>query len=481
MKRVAREALGFSDLRPGQEEAVRSLLAGRDTVVIGPTGWGKSAIYQAAGLMLPGPTVVVSPLIALQKDQVDSIANQPHSELAAVLNSAISAAQAEATLGAFTDGGVEFIFLAPEQLRKPDTIQQLRLAKPSLFVIDEAHCISEWGHSFRPDYLTLGTALENLGHPTVLALTATASPNVREEIVQRLGLRDALVLVRGFDRPNIHLRVDYYQTAGEKLEALTRRIAFAEKPGIVYVATRKSAEAVKGALVELGVKTQFYHAGLSAKTREAIQDRFMQSQDQVIVATNAFGMGIDKENVRFVFHFDISDSLDSYYQEIGRAGRDGQPAEAVLFYRPQDVALRRFHAGSGKLETHQVEKVAKLLASQDDPLPPKEIAAKTRLSVRKVTTILNRLQEGDGMVAQAVENNEKVRARQRERVETIQRYAEFTGCRREFLLQYFGEAFEGPCGSCDNDNQRRQAPENYSAGQRLEVPKDPGLEQAEGA
>lgn len=481
VERVAREQLGFAALRPGQEDAVRSVLSGRDTVVVQPTGSGKSAIYQAAGLLLEGATIVVSPLIALQKDQVDSITAQPHTAEAAQVNSSLPVAQARETLAKIAEGEVEFIFLAPEQLRKPETIEALRAAEPSLFVIDEAHCISEWGHDFRPDYLNLGNFIEALGHPTVLAMTATAAPEVRTEIVERLKLRDPNVIVKGFDRPNIHLRVDVFQTEEDKIAALTRRVAFAEKPGIVYVATRKNAESIMGMLQEQGVEALFYHAGLKAQDRESIHERFMSGDAEVIIATNAFGMGVDKADVRFVYHFDISESPDSYYQEIGRAGRDGKPAEAVLFYRSQNINLRKFQAGSGKLEIAQIERVAALLGEDAGAPDPQEIAERTDLSARKVVSVINRLDDAgalakseDGQVAladgmdprtaaeAAAEIHDGMKKAQRERVEAMQRYAEITTCRREFLLKYFGDDFEGPCGNCDNDEQS-------GAGTRREV------------
>jgi ATP-dependent DNA helicase RecQ len=488
VERVAREQLGFSALRDGQEEAVRSVIAGRDTLVIQPTGSGKSAIYQAAGLLIEGATIVVSPLIALQKDQADSITKQPHSADAAIVNSSLPVAEAREALARAAEGDVEFVFLAPEQLRKTETIERLKAAEPSLFVVDEAHCISEWGHDFRPDYLSLGNVIESLGRPAVLAMTATATPEVREEIIQRLGLRDPNVLVRGFDRPNIHLRVDTFQTEDEKLSGLIRRVRFAEKPGIVYVATRKNAEAIVAAVREDNMEAIFYHAGLKAAERHEIQDRFMDGRVDVIVATNAFGMGVDKADVRFVYHFDITDSLDSYYQEIGRAGRDGEPAEAVLFYRSENMGIRKFQAGTGKLEAHKIAQVAELIDKADGPISPNSIAEQTDLSARKVTTVINRLQETGAVEAsedgtlrltenvdvheaaeRAVEIQDRLKLGRRKRIEQMQQYAEISSCRREYLLRYFGDNFTGPCGNCDNDDGALGNVPVGGAGTRREV------------
>lgn len=209
-------------------------------------------------------------------------------------------------------------------------------------MVDEAHCISERGHDFRPDYLNLGPVIERLGHPTVLAMTATAAPPVRDEIVERLGMRKPNIIVQSFDRPNIYLRVDKFAEEEHKMEAIVHRVRWAEKPGIIYVATRKKAEAIMRALKEEGLSALFYHGGMKAKDRDDIQQRFMSGDAEVIVATNAFGMGIDKSDVRFVYHYDVPDSLDSYYQEIGRAGRDGEKTGAVLFFRSGTSAFRNF-------------------------------------------------------------------------------------------------------------------------------------------
>ncbi|MBV8864970.1 MAG: ATP-dependent DNA helicase RecQ, partial [Acidobacteriaceae bacterium] len=339
--KAAREEFGFESLRPGQAEAIEALLRGNDCLVVMPTGSGKSAIYQIAGSLLTGPILIISPLIALQKDQVDTINEQTEAE-AVVVNSTQRAAETRETFEKIEAGESKFIFLAPEQLRKQETRERLEQAGIALFVVDEAHCISEWGHDFRPDYLQLGPVIEGLGHPVVLAMTATASAAVREEISERLRLRKPKVLVHGFDRPNIYLRVDHFEKKEEKLEKLIQRVNWADKPGIVYVATRSNAEEIMRLLAEEGVKALFYHGGLKPIERHEIQEQFMAGEADVIVATNAFGMGIDKADVRFVYHFDVSDSLDSYYQEIGRAGRDGEKAEAVLFFRQEDMGVQKF-------------------------------------------------------------------------------------------------------------------------------------------
>jgi ATP-dependent DNA helicase RecQ len=310
---VAREAFGFDALRPGQREAIEAALDGRDALVVMSTGSGKSAIYQIAGLLTPGATLVVSPLIALQRDQVDDLAERAAGG-AAQLNSSVPASERDRALAELAENALEFLFLAPEQLANEEVLAELAVARPSLLVIDEAHCISEWGHDFRPEYLRVGAAAEALGRPPVLALTATAAPPVRDEIVERLALRDPVVLVRGFDRPNIHLAVERFhgeQGAERKLRALREAVEAAPKPGIVYVATRRQAEELAASLCELGVAAASYHAGMRAAERDAVQERFMDSHLEVVVATTAFGMGIDKADVRWVFHSEVSESLDA--------------------------------------------------------------------------------------------------------------------------------------------------------------------------
>jgi ATP-dependent DNA helicase RecQ len=465
--RVARERFGFEDLRPGQEAAIRAVLAGRDTLAVLPTGAGKSAIYQIATALLDGPAIVVSPLIALQRDQVEAL--HERGEAAAEVNSTRPAGERREALAEVAQGSLSFLFLAPEQFGNEETLAQVRASNPALFVVDEAHCISEWGHDFRPDYLRLGAIVEELGHPTVLALTATAAPPVREEIVARLGMREPRVVVRGFDRPNLWLGVERHETPERQRRALLDRVAEAEPPGIVYAATRRDTEEIAAELLERGVRAAPYHAGMPAGEREMTQAAFMADEIAVIVATIAFGMGIDKPNVRFVFHAAICDALDSYYQEIGRAGRDGEPARAVLFYRAEDVGLRRFFAGGGQVDEEQIEQVVQVVRDHDEPIEPSELQEATGLSQSRLTTAIGRLEEvgavevlPDGAVAPGERADEESAAAEaataqahhkefeRSRIEMMRGYAESRDCRRRALLSYFGEAYEQPCGNCDN-------------------------------
>lgn len=468
IEKAAQEYFGYDNLRPGQEAAIQSVLNGQDTLVVMPTGSGKSAIYQISAVELSGSTVVVSPLIALQKDQVDAIEKQSLGG-AAQVNSTIREGDRQDAFDHLKTGALEFIFLAPEQFKNPETLEHLQAAKPSLFVVDEAHCISEWGHDFRPDYRRLEAVIEVLDHPTVLALTATASPPVRQGILEQLGMNDAHVIVQGFDRPNIWLSVERFEDDIEKQETLIKRVIKAEKPGIIYASTRKRAEELAVALSDRGINATAYHAGLKRQERDDTQTDFMSDEVEVIVATTAFGMGIDKPNVRFVFHYDISDSIDSYYQEIGRAGRDGNPANAHLFYNPKDLSLRRFFTG-GHLDLDQVAQVAVTIHKADAPIPLKDLQQEADLSQTKVMTALNHL-EAAGVVEmlptgevvaceeptdlsealeEAAQADKQQQQFERSRLEMMRGYAEVRDCRREYLLNYFGEKIDTPCGTCDN-------------------------------
>ncbi|MFL5794379.1 MAG: RecQ family ATP-dependent DNA helicase [Actinomycetota bacterium] len=447
---LARSALGFRRLRPGQREAVKALLAGRDVLAVLPTGSGKSAIYQLAALQIPGPTLVVSPLVALQRDQVEAIARR-HLAGAGQANTAVPAGERRQAIEDFSQGDLEFLFLAPEQLANPDTLGHVLAAKPSLLVVDEAHCISTWGHDFRPEYARLGDMREALGRPQALALTATAAPPVRREIVEGLGLRDPAVVVRGFDRPNIHLAVERFSDADAKDAALVERVAAGERrPGIVYAATRRRTEELAERLGGAGVAAVAYHAGLRAADRGAAQEAFMADDGTVIVATTAFGMGIDKPDVRFVLHADAPDSLDAYHQELGRAGRDGRPARAVLFYRPEDLGLRRFFAGGPHVDPDQLERVARALEGGHDRSGDAGLREATGLSRARLEAARNLLDRAGGSATAAAALAEDDRRVEQSRIQMLRGYAEDDACRRELLLTYFGEPFEPPCGACDN-------------------------------
>jgi ATP-dependent DNA helicase RecQ len=461
IRRVARERFGWSALRPGQEKVVAAVVGGRDALAVMATGYGKSAIYQIAGVLIDGPTIVVSPLIALQRDQVGDLAASDAGGAAAV-SSAVDASKRREALQDARQDELEFLFMAPEQFANEEVMASVRAARPSLLVVDEAHCISEWGHDFRPAYLRLGSVVEQLGRPAVLALTATASPHVREEIVERLGMRDPLVEVCGFDRETIHLTVERFHDEHGKRRALTERVRAAEGAGIVYAATRREVEELAGTLGAVA-----YHGGMSARRRDAIQDDFMADRARVIVATTAFGMGLDKPNVRWVFHADIADSIDAYWQEVGRAGRDGEPARAILFYRPEDVGVRRFFAGSGKVDREQLQRLAEAISAAPAGLEPKDLEEEVDLSSSRLATAVARLEEagavevlpsgevagrrldGDG-VERALRAQANRTSFDESRVAMIRAYAELAaGCRRDVILSYFGQPFEPPCRACD--------------------------------
>ncbi|MER7618161.1 RecQ family ATP-dependent DNA helicase [Nonomuraea wenchangensis] len=463
-ERVAREALGLEELRPGQLAAMTALAEGRDTLAVMPTGSGKSAIYQVPALLLKGPTLVVSPLIALQRDQVEAL--RERDEDAASLDARTSARERTATFEALRARETEFLFCAPEQLARPDVIRELRAAAPSLMVVDEAHCVSSWGHDFRPDYLRLGSVAEALGRPVIAALTATAAPPVRAEIVERLGMRDPLELVQGFDRPNIWLEVR--RMLDDPAPEIVAAVAEQERPGIVYTTTRRRTGELSGLLNEAGVRAAAYHAGMRRRERDEVHDRFMDGELEVVVATNAFGMGIDKPDVRFVFHAEAPGSPDSYYQEIGRAGRDGEPATAVLFYRPEDLGLQRYFTG-GVPDAGTLAEVAAAVVAAGPGAGRKELRERTGLSPRRLTGLLDLLErvgaarlgtrrvdpvpgapEPAEAAALARELAERRREVERTRLEMMRRYAETEDCRRRFLLGYFGEHLPEPCGDCDN-------------------------------
>ncbi|MET0843875.1 MAG: RecQ family ATP-dependent DNA helicase [Mycetocola sp.] len=470
---TARTAFGWEEFRPGQREAIDGLLSGRDVLATMPTGYGKSAIYQVASLLLDGITVVVSPLIALQADQVAGIAAAPGAPDAVAVNSSQSDSANDRAWTALAEGKAEFLFLAPEQLAKEDVVARLTELTVSLFVVDEAHCVSAWGHDFRPDYLGLGDVIDRLGRPTALALTATGSGPVREEIVERLGMTDPLVLTRGFDRPNIRLEVHRHESDAEKRRAVVDAVLELPKPGLVYAATRRDTERYAEELSERGMSALAYHAGLSAGTRREVHEAFLADTVDVVVATSAFGMGIDKPNVRFVVHAAITDSLDSYYQEIGRSGRNGDTALASLHYRAEDLGLRVFFA-SRTPDEDALAAVLRTVADSAGAVSVARLSRDTGLPRRKLTGLISLLEEADALVtarrgrrlsgsltslareeveqagvAAAVATAESRERIDESRLAMMRAYAETTGCRRRYILGYFGEDLPEPCGNCD--------------------------------
>jgi ATP-dependent DNA helicase RecQ len=472
LRATARRVFGWQQLRPAQLSAMKAVMKGRDVLAVMPTGAGKSAVYQVPAVLLGGPVVVVSPLIALQRDQMQSLLGSGALRTAAV-NSAQRKSDNETAWARISASSVDVVFLAPEQLAKPDVTDRLAAVRPRLLVVDEAHCVSSWGHDFRPDYLRLRHARERLGNPPVLALTANAAAPVRRDIAERLGMNDPVEIVAGFDRPNIRLDVTTFQDAAAKERFVVERTAAEEKPGILYAGTRKAADSYAEQLSDLGLAAASYHAGLSAAERRQAQDRFSSGELDVVVATSAFGMGIDKANVRFVLHASVPGSLDAYYQEIGRAGRDGAPARAILAYRPQDLGLQRFFA-AGAPDADALRRVAERLRGEAGAVSTTRLRADCELGATALSAVLNLLEEAgavrtgrdgsrftgplcasaDDDVDAAVHSALAVHAThlklEQSRVDMMRGYSETTGCRRRFLLGYFGDSVPVPCRACDN-------------------------------
>ena len=335
-----REHFGFDDFREGQREVIAAMLEGKDAVVVMPTGSGKSLCYQLPALMLSGATLVVSPLIALMKDQVDAL--HARQLPATFINSSIPEQEQWSRIEGLRRGQFKLVYVAPERFRSSRFLQALQSVSVSLFAVDEAHCISTWGHDFRPDYLRLKNIIPLLGKPQTLALTATATPYVRSDIIQQLGLVKPEAFVSGFDRPNLTIDVVHTEKEREKVARIKRLAKTHEGSGIIYASTRKAVEQVTSELRALGLQVSAYHAGLSDSARVKAQEEFMAGRTQMIVATNAFGMGIDKPDIRFVAHYQMPGSIEAYYQEIGRAGRDGLPSSCVLLFNYADKNTHDF-------------------------------------------------------------------------------------------------------------------------------------------
>jgi ATP-dependent DNA helicase RecQ len=460
IRAAAREVFGHDELRPGQQEATSAVLAGHDVLLVLPTGAGKSLAYQLPAVLVDGPTLVVSPLLALQQDQVVHLADGGTQTRARRISSAETPRQRSEALAEARAGDVEFLFMSPEQLANDEVLTEVAALGPSLVAVDEAHCVSSWGHDFRPDYLRLGDLIERIGSPRIIALTATAAPPVRRDIVTRLRMRDPMTFVAGITRENIHLGVNRYVTARDQHQAVVEAATATAGPGLVYARTRSAVEELAADLDTAGLRVAAYHAGLAKAERAAAHEAFLSGELDVMVATSAFGMGVDKPDIRFVFHAHAPDSPDNYYQEVGRAGRDGEPALGVLFYRPEDLSLARFFT-AGIPDTEDVAAVLQALPDSDTSGVDRAVLAEqSGVSSHRVGRILNLLDDArpdlelgssDQSPVQLVrERAEAHRSMQESRIEMMRGYAETTQCRRQFLLSYFGEEKSELCQDCDN-------------------------------
>jgi ATP-dependent DNA helicase RecQ len=472
MRRTLRETFGLDKLRHGQAEVIRSVLEGNNTLAIMPTGAGKSLCYQLPSLHLPGTTVVVSPLISLMKDQVDKL--EEAGLEAAQLNSALTAAEHQENLEQIHTEETDFIFVTPERFTDQEFLGELRKRSINFVVIDEAHCISEWGHDFRPAYLSLGAAVKTLGAPPVLALTATATPEVTADIEKQLDLGKLQVVKTGIYRPNLHLEVKRVTNEREKHEELVRILNEHQGVGIIYAATVKVVEGLTDWLKGVDYKIEKYHGRMKASDRKRNQDAFMNDELKAIVATNAFGMGIDKPDIRFVVHYQMPGSLEAYYQEAGRAGRDGEAATCSLLYQLEDRRTQQFFLG-GKhpkfndilavyqtLETlNAAETVVPLTTVQEHANTVSDGKVRVVLSLLKEMKIVKelrgsqfRLLRVDVQQSELEElsrmSEEKVN-KDKEKLERMMQYGQSAMCRWRLLHEYFGEELEEErCGVCDN-------------------------------
>jgi ATP-dependent DNA helicase RecQ len=478
LDRIAADVLGIT-LRPAQRRALTALTTTGDTLAVLPTGSGKTAIYQVGGLALGGLTVVVSPLIALQRDQLRAMTARG-SVRAVMLNSSQHHADRASALEALGRGEVDFVMLGPEQLANAETLAAIQGSprRITLVTVDEAHLVSEWGHDFRPEYLRLADVVETAGRPPVLALTATAAPPVQADITRQLRMRDPQVIVADFDRPNISLavrRARHDLPEDRAVDDRTVEVVLAhDGPALVYALSHARCESLAARLRLDAYRAEPYHAGLPAARRGEVQDAFFAGRLDVVVATSAFGMGIDKPDVRTVVHAGVPGSLDEYYQEIGRAGRDGKPASAVLVYDPRTVRIPRLLAARSKMGDAPVHAVIDAIEAATGRITVKQLAETSKVSRAAVSRVVDELLElglvkpdgNDAILAAPMGDafrrvtaaGSRRQAILRSRIEAARGYAETVHCRRAELLGYFGEQYDPPCGSCDNDQHASAAP-----------------------
>jgi ATP-dependent DNA helicase RecQ len=476
---VLREKFGLPDFRPAQRAIVDSVLSGGDNLVIMPTGGGKSLCYQLPAMMLEGVALVVSPLIALMKDQVDALTARGIP--ATLINSSLTASEQGERIRGIGAGQYRLVYIAPERFRSRYFVDQLRRVKLSFVAVDEAHCVSQWGHDFRPDYLRVGEAVTALGGPPVNAFTATATPEVQEDIQRALHMRDPQVFVTGFARPNLHFRVEHVAKQADKYALLSRLIA-QRGTGIVYCATRKRVEEVAERLEEWEIPYVSYHGGMNDEERESLQNRFINREVDVAVATNAFGMGIDRSDLRFIAHYEIPGSIEAYYQEAGRAGRDGKPGECVLFYnyadrRTQDFFIDGANPGASFIRElyHQllevqdaqheirrsIQELSEIVGCKNSMMISSSLKALSdagvveRFDVPGERIRGTRLLQPNLLPFQVPLDDaalaEKER-RDRAKLDSMIAYATGHGCRQRWMQEYFGEKVQEDCGRCDECN-----------------------------
>jgi ATP-dependent DNA helicase RecQ len=465
------ERFGLAGFRPGQEEIITAILAGRDTLAVMPTGAGKSLIFQLPSLLLDGLTVVVSPLIALMKDQTDKL------ELLGVealtINSGMSAREQADAEQALANGAGDILYVTPERFRNREFFELLLQRRVALFVVDEAHCISQWGHDFRPDYMMLGSVVERLGRPPIAAVTATAGPEIQDDIIRQLRMHDPVRRVGELIRPNLLLEVRRTVNDAAKDAALDDLLTRTNGTGIIYVATVREAKRLRDELSQHR-DIAMYHGRMLAKDRNAAQERFMDGAVKAVIATNAFGLGIDKADIRFIIHYHLPGSLEAYYQEAGRAGRDGETARCTILFREEDRAIQGYFLGGKYPDDGEALNVARVVNRMPDAerTPLNDIAERAEVARRKtriVLTLMKRfgaVREYRGGVWERLIPDvttvplhdqlldyESRRQADRAKLDAMVRYCRTAQCRTRQLLSYFGEecAPDYRCGHCDND------------------------------